>query len=502
MTMRSNVIIILLLWGLTGCSDFLEEKSQSEIRPSTVRDMEKILEGEAYFTAEEGYVLNRGTDIFSDNIGCNVVKESSCVTLKELERYRFVWDKTMFDEITGKQDISFWQGPYTRIKGCNVVLDYIDDMEGDKAKREHLQGEAYTLRGFYYLMLVNFFGMPYNYGNPAENPGVPLRVASGVTDERASRASVAACYERIIRDLSRGAELLEANKEEQSLKLTRINYLAAYALLSRAYLYMEDWDNAFKYADLVLRDKSDLLDLRSALSGGVYNTATPAEILWVGSEKNPNSASNYKCPYTVSRDLSSLYLRDADGITDVRGDYNRVDDYMSATIAPVFLKRGRVWETSAYEYWVYDVVKGNVVNQEWYTGGVRTAEVYLNRAEVSARRYIESGNSADAELALKDLNDLRRSRFEEGYVDKQLADFANGQALLDFCLRERRRELCMEGNHRWFDLRRLGMPEITHVFVDNSNGYETSYTLHEEDSRYALPIPEEVIRRNSNLSQN
>ena len=44
MTMRSNVIIILLLWGLTGCSDFLEEKSQSEIRPSTVRDMEKILE--------------------------------------------------------------------------------------------------------------------------------------------------------------------------------------------------------------------------------------------------------------------------------------------------------------------------------------------------------------------------------------------------------------------------------------------------------------------------
>ena len=69
MTMRSNVIIILLLWGLTGCSDFLEEKSQSEIRPSTVRDMEKILEGEAYFTAEEGYVLNRGTDIFSDNIG-------------------------------------------------------------------------------------------------------------------------------------------------------------------------------------------------------------------------------------------------------------------------------------------------------------------------------------------------------------------------------------------------------------------------------------------------
>ena len=497
--MKSSILIILLLWGLTGCSDFLEEKSQSEIRPSTVRDMEKILEGEAYFTSDDGYVLNRGTDIFTDNIGCNVVIEEEYRKSKELERYRFIWDRNMFDEVTGKQDISFWQGPYTRIKGCNVVLDYIDDMEGDNAKREHLRGEAYTLRGFYYLMLVNFFGMPYNYEDPAKNPGVPLKLTSGVTDERLVRASVAACYEQIIRDLLKGVELMIANQEERSLKLTRINYLAAYALLSRAYLYMEDWDNAFKYADLVLQNKSDLLDLRLASTGGVYNLTTPGEIIWVGCEKN-TPVSSAKLPYTVSLDLSSLYVRDADGIVDIRGDYHRVDG-LGATVAPVFLKRGRVWRTSVYEYWVHDVIKGNAAGNayEWYTGGIRTAEMYLNRAEASVRRYIKSENSEDAEAALKDLNDLRRSRFNEGYVDKKLTDFANGQELLDFCLRERRRELCMEGNHRWFDLRRLGMPEINHVFLDDSNGHETIYTLYTRDARYALPIPEEVIRRNPQL---
>ena len=498
MSMKSNILIaVLLLCGLTGCSDFLEEKSQTEIRPSTVRDMEKILEGEAYFSGVEGWTFNRGTDIFTDNIGSNVVTNAVYATSKEINRYRFTWDKNMFDEVSGKQDISFWQEPYTRIKGCNVVLDYIDDMRGDQAKRLHLQGEAYTLRGFYYLMLVNFFGMPYNFGDPTKNPGVILRTTSGVTDERASRASVATCYEHIIGDLTKGAELLEANKEKQSLKLTRINYLAAYALLSRAYLYMEDWDNAFKYADLVLSEKDDLLDLRST-TGCVYYMETPVEILWVGTEELKEWNNQEKVPYTVSDDLYSLYFRDADGQIDVRSAYDRVN-WMGETNVPIYLKRGRKWSGSAYEYWAHDVFKGSSINQERYNGGVRTAEMYLNRAEVSARRYLEKGNSADAEAALKDLNDLRRSRFDEGYVDKKLENFANGQELLDFCLRERRRELCMEGNHRWFDLRRLGMPRITHDYLDDANGHITTFTLEEKDSRYALPIPEEVIRRNSNL---
>ena len=102
----------------------------------------------------------------------------------------------------------------------------------------------------------------------------------------------------------------------------------------------------------------------------------------------------------------------------------------------------------------------------------------------------------DPGTASEYLNRLRRNRIA-GYTDIVYS----ASDITDAVREERRKELCFEG-HRWFDLRRLGMPEITHVFVDNSNGYETSYTLHEEDSRYALPIPEEVIRRNSNLSQN
>ena len=67
----------------------------------------------------------------------------------------------------------FGRFPYSRIKGCNVILEYMDQMDGDEVKQEHLRGEAYFLRGFYYFYLTNFFGFPYNYGNPAENPAGP-----------------------------------------------------------------------------------------------------------------------------------------------------------------------------------------------------------------------------------------------------------------------------------------------------------------------------------------
>ena len=374
-------------------------------------------------------------------------------------------------------------------------------MDGDEMEREHLKGEAYTLRGFYYFMLVNFFGMPYNFGDPQQNLGVPLKLDSGVTDDRLARNSVAECYEQIERDLLRGTELMRRNASEQSLQITRLGYLAGYALLSRMYLYMEDYDKALAYADSVLAENPELLDLNLSTSNNVYYSSSP-EAIWVSVETYGDFNTGGRMPYTPSESLLAVYGEDIDGQNDLRDDYNHTDGF--TTVASSFLRQGRLSnaETGAYEYWVSYIMKGSfVTTTNYYNAGVRVAELYLNRAEVLARRYAETGNTEDGEAALAALNTLRRNRFATGYVDKQLSDFADGEALLDFCLRERRRELCAEGNHRWFDLRRLGMPSITHVYVDDS-GYETEHVLQAGDSRYALPIPEEVIRKNSNLVQN
>ena len=70
-----------------------------------------------------------------------------------------------------------------KIMGCNVVLGYLDRVSGDIETKENMRGQALVLRGWYYFMLVNLFGQPYNVGNPEENLGVPLKLKMEVTDE-------------------------------------------------------------------------------------------------------------------------------------------------------------------------------------------------------------------------------------------------------------------------------------------------------------------------------
>lgn len=128
--MKTKILILFLSCAFAGCDGFLEEQSQTEVRPSTIFDMEKLLEGEAYWT-ESDAVFTDETEIFTDDNMCNVVrdKNTQIQNLKEHDKYKYIWSNTMFnDNGDGSSDIELWQTPYKYIKGANVILDYIDDM--------------------------------------------------------------------------------------------------------------------------------------------------------------------------------------------------------------------------------------------------------------------------------------------------------------------------------------------------------------------------------------
>lgn len=489
------IVILLFALGLLGCSDFLKESSQDEIRPSTVDDMDQLLNGEAYTELYTDYLLGV-TDIFTDDIQCRgaSIYYPNDKTKLEKERWKFGWQKDMFDEGGGGNIISYWELPYRKIKGCNVVLDYLDEVRGDDARRENLRGEALTLRGFYYLMLVNFFGQPYNIGDPEKNPGVPLKLRMDVTEELFPRASVADVYRRVEQDLLEGNRLLEENDFTKSMR--RMNHIAAKAILSRMYLYMEDWDNALKYADEALKAKPDLLTLAqfkvpddNTSSEGVYNKNTLDEVIWYRAENGYVDSRIAWSPYSASDDLVSLYeVSPAGKVLDLRyyiyftnyTDYNQFD-FISLTFKrfPDIICKDRN--------------DGNL--------GIRTAEMYLNRAEAYIRKYIDSGDGEYREKALADLNYLREHRYDTRSKAYEPVDIQDGAKLLDFYKEERRRELCGEGNHRWFDLRRYGMPELEHVYFLKA-GEEQKFTLQANSPRYVLPIPQQVLDNNRELVQN
>ena len=113
---------------------------------------------------------------------------------------------------------------------------------------------------------------------------------------------------------------------------------------------------------------------------------------------------------------------------------------------------------------------------------------------------MKTGEDNYRTLALADLNKLRENRYDTRNVAYNKVDYTNAEELLQFYKDERRRELCFEG-HRWFDLRRYGMPELTHVYFIKADSKQ-QLVLGKEDPRYVLPIPQSALDRNPYLEQN
>ena len=93
------------------------------------------------------------------------------------------------------------------------------------------------------------------------------------------------------------------------------------------------------------------------------------------------------------------------------------------------------------------------------------------------------------ESAITDINTIREKRIENDYE----ITATNPEDALNKVWEERRRELCFE-KHRWFDLRRQGMPELRHIFTNG--GSRKEYILPAGSKSYTLPIPKKIREQN------
>ena len=229
----------------------MEESSQDEVRPSTVSDLEQLLLGEGYLRTDCIYPY---LELLTDNVQNAYSDNESHVTVLQQGLPVFTWDVDMFDKMeelytTG---IDTWEKLYSKIKGCNVVLDMLDDVTGDENEKLNQRGQALALRGYYYFLLINTFAQPYNKEGIDLNTalGVPLIVSSAVKDEYPARESIAKVYQQIERDLLEAVDLMD--KYGQNNIQYKVTPLFVYNLLSRMYLYMENWGKAAEYAEAVI----------------------------------------------------------------------------------------------------------------------------------------------------------------------------------------------------------------------------------------------------------
>lgn len=383
---------------------------------------------------------------------------------------------------------SHWSYAYKIIQNCNIILSQIDQLEIDEDDEEtfnDLKGQALALRGFALFDLTRFFGYPYAKDKGA-SLGVPIVTEVSNTGNKPSRNTVAECYTAIIKDLKTGSDLMNSKFNKG-----KMNKWAGMLLLSRAYLYMEDNQNALATAEAAIEgaEKNKYHLWSNAEYGTIWGTdfssSDPGEVLFelvnltvdgVGKE-----SLAYLCwqggydDYCLTSSFYELMQEDPD---DVRNKaYKVVSKTKRAYIAKYQPQTGKAMEDSNIPV-------------------LRLSELYLIAAEAATKLN----------------NNDKAVKYLDAIVNRaNPAKSVQGKTVtLDDVLLERRKELFGEG-HRFFDALRnhktivrkestKKFPEISDTqhlkMVDESISFDWNYY------RVVLPIPKAEMNSNFNMEQN
>jgi len=220
-----------LLVGTPSCTDFLEEENKvgmtADLAYNTVSGIDGLVSScysfsRGWYGKEAGLGLSEmGTDLFYfgyDNKQKSL--NSYNITAESLENN--VNDNASLDH--------YWEMFYAAVDVCNNALKYVPEntVINDHLKNQYL-GEAYFMRAFYYLHMVNIWGpIPYN-----SEPPVGI-----VTDP--TRESEEFIYSKILEDLDNSIKLFDAANYRVKTD-GRANYWAARALKARTLLYAASW---------------------------------------------------------------------------------------------------------------------------------------------------------------------------------------------------------------------------------------------------------------------
>ncbi|SMC56508.1 RagB/SusD family nutrient uptake outer membrane protein [Pedobacter nyackensis] len=445
-TFKLLIIAICVLLS-TACKKYLDAVPNNKLTvPSSLGDYEKLLDNLEVMNQGVGpNLLEIGTDDY--HIGFDEWQSANAKV-----RASYVWNKDIFEGSSGTD----WISMYRAIYYANIVLEGLNALKVDPSQIQQynrIKGSALFFRAFYFYLLEEVYGMPFNPETIAHELGIPLKMTTKL-EEKLPRSTVKTVYQQIEKDLLEAKELLPLSLDFSIPN--RPSRLVVYAFLSRMYLTMQNYQQAFDYSNTCLNTYGVLTDYNEKnLNSNVPFRVRIKEVMF------DCSSSTYG-PYPVdsifydayqTADLRKMaYFRPLSGRLVFKGTYSRSG-------------------TSAFL-------------------GFATDELYLIRAECGSRL----GNQ---QSAVDDLNTLLVKRYKIGeYIPYGVG--APDEVLKNVLL-ERRKELVFRGM-RWIDLRRLNQDPQTKVTLSRELNGQT-YTLEPNSPRYTYPIPPDELVNNPNIIQ-
>jgi hypothetical protein len=144
----------------------------------------------------------------------------------------------------------FWVDNYKGISSANKALAVLEKSTIDAGIRDRLMGEARFIRALLYFNMVRTFG------GVVKLTTVPT-LAEANNDEFQTRATKEEIYKVITDDLEFGAANLPAKGQAGAI-VGRATKGAAQALLSKVYMYQDNWQGAYDMSSEVMKQNYDL----------------------------------------------------------------------------------------------------------------------------------------------------------------------------------------------------------------------------------------------------
>ncbi|MBN8577236.1 MAG: RagB/SusD family nutrient uptake outer membrane protein [Cytophagales bacterium] len=373
---------------------------------------------------------------------------------------------------------------YVAYKIVNLANQNIESVtEGQNQANDFLLGENYFMRAMAYFDLLRLYARPFSHG--ANNPGVPLRLQSATPDKLA-RATVGQCYAQVEADLLKAATLMATG---QSRGVEFASKEAAWALLSRLYLYKEQHDEAIDFATRVIQSPRFQLQPTGSYLDLFHNSPASSESIFVIKHLLQDDK--------VLASIGSMYLTDGLGWGEVYISESlrnlmqqHPEDVRNELIKPQLANDGVtvVTRNGVPKYFItkFSYQDGIVTLSSPHV--IRLAEMYLNRAEAYAKK-------GDTPNALADINVIR-TRAGLATSLYSAGNLQGASSVLNAVLQERRLELAYEG-HRAIDVYRNKL-NLDRTFP----GVQPKVVVSWEDPRNIYYIPQDEVIVNTICAQN
>ena len=396
-----------------------------------------------------------------------------------------------------------WNFFYTLISGTNYILDYKDTMEGTPDGINYVIGQAFALRSFCYMWLVQAY---QQNGGPEGSatrslPGVPLYTAPTLAGSPGKgRGTVQDVYTQCNADIDSAIARLSATAIEQQHP-SHIDLAVAYGLKARHALVQQDFPTALAAAEAAMAGQQ----LGTWEDVKTVNSVSKKNVMWGLAIQTDQAIGNYDIYNHMDANCTSTYSKARHLIG------NWLYDQIPATDAR------KAWWTADIPSSTWGAAgTANGANRSWcqkklvYTNAasslgdhilMRTEEMYLIAAEAACK----GGDYVKARNYVKAVGDLRDTGYATrlaGMTDNNTLNpntTAAPATLMDEIIFQRRVELWSE-NPRLFDIQRLGQCFDRNWAGNNHKATKSTHTAKVASANFILWIPQAEFDGNEMMS--